>query len=148
MNKIKSITICTSASFYKQAWKVKQNLEKMGFQVWVPITAKKMNQTGNYKVSHYKTWYEDSRQYTRKAYLMRKHFDEVKKADAILVVNLKKKGIEGYIGGNVLMEMGLAFYLKKRIYLWREVPKNVSNYEEIVGMRPVIIREKLDLIHQ
>ena len=146
MKKTRSVTICTSASFYKQAWKVKEDLENRGLRVWIPLTAKKMNKTRNYKVSMYKTWYKDPAKYARKAFLMHKHFEEIKKADAILVINLKKKGVEGYIGGNVLMEMGLAFYLKKSIYLWQEISKISPNYEEVVGMQPIVISENLGKI--
>lgn len=95
--KIKKITICSSASFYRQVWAIKEKLECNGFKVWVPHTASLMNHSGNYKVSDYKTWYKNPEDYKRKAWLMKKHFDEVHKAQAILVVNLKKKGLSGYI---------------------------------------------------
>ena len=112
----------------------------------MPITAKKMNKTGNYQVSKYKTWYQNPKEYSRKAYLMRRHFNEIKKADAILVINLKKKGVDGYVGGNVLMEMGLAFYLRKPIYLWRDIARYSAYYEEVLGMQPIFVHEKFDEI--
>ncbi len=76
-----------------------------------------MKKTGNYNEDDYKTWYKNKADYPKKAKLMRGHFDEIVKTDAILVLNLSKKGIDGYIGGNVLMEMGLAFHLKKPIFM-------------------------------
>ena len=54
------------------------------------------------------------------------------------VCNYDKKDIKGYIGGNTLMEMGLAFFLKKKIYLLNEIPE-ISYKEEILGVKPIII---------
>ncbi|MDP3741634.1 MAG: hypothetical protein Q8R08_04930 [bacterium] len=144
--KIKSITICSSASAYKQAWVVKTELEKLGYKVWIPLTAKKMNQTKNYKVSHYKAWYKDPKKFITKAWLMRKHFSEIEKADAILVTNFTKNKQTGYIGGNVLMEMALAFYLKKPVFLLNKPSRKSVLYEEIMGVRPVILNGDLELI--
>ena len=144
--KIKKITICSSASFYKQAWDIKDQLENRVFTVLMPHTAKIMNKTKNYNVSKYKTWFKDKKLFVRKAFLMRKHFSEIEKADAILVVNLKKKGISGYIGGNVLMEMGLAFYLKKPIFIWNKLSRSNPLYEEILGTLPIVIYRNLKRI--
>lgn len=143
---IKSVTICTSASFYKTSWTIKSQLEKLGFKVQVPHTAKVMNRTKNYKVSDYKIWHKDAKFFSRKAHLMKKHFQEISKADAILVVNLEKKGQKGYLGGNVLMEMGLAFYLGKKIFLWNPVSKDNRLYEEIMGTKPIILNGNLSLL--
>lgn len=44
------------------------------------------------------------------------------KSDAILVLNYPKNGIRGYIGTSSLMEIGLAHYLGKKIFLLNEIP--------------------------
>lgn len=137
--KIKSIILCSSISFSKQNWDIKQKLEKTGFKVIIEHTAKAMKRTGNWRGTDYKRWYQDPKLFREKAKLMKRHFDAIAKGDAILVVNLKKKGIEGYIGGNVLMEMGLAFYLKKTIFLLNPVSKNSPFYEEVMGMMPKVL---------
>lgn len=54
--------------------------------------------------------------------LIRGYFDEILKGDALLVVNVERKGVPGYIGGNVLLEMGFAHVLRKPIYLWNSLP--------------------------
>ncbi|MFQ5770208.1 MAG: hypothetical protein ACE5HX_06710, partial [bacterium] len=51
-----------------------------------------------------------------KEWAMREHFEKIKKSDAILVVNPDKDGKKNYIGGNTLLEMGLAFFLNKKIH--------------------------------
>ena len=75
---------------------------------------------------------------------MRKHLAEVEKGQAILVVNNEKNGIKNYIGANVLIEMSLAFYLKKSIFLLNEVPDESKFTEEILGMEPISLHGKLD----
>lgn len=139
----KIITICSSAAFYRHVNEVAIRLEKRGYEVHVPLTATKMQKSDNYKVEDYKTWYENSDDFNKKAKLMRGHFDEVVVADAILVVNDEKNGIKGYIGPNVLMEMGLAFYLDKPIYVLNPVTSDMPLYEEVVGMGAVILNGKL-----
>lgn len=141
--KIKSIVICSSASFYREAWVIKTRLEKSGYNVRVPLTAEKMNRTKNYRVSDYKIWHKDHKKFGRKTFLMKLHFAEIAKADAILVVNLKKHGVIGYIGGNVLMEMALAFYLQKPIYVWQNITKTHPFYEEVIGLRSIFLKEDL-----
>lgn len=73
---------------------------------------------------------------------MRGHFDEVARGDAVLVLNYEKHGVQNYIGGNVLMEMALAFYLKKPIFIINEVPKESAFLEEIIGLGPIVLHGK------
>ncbi len=80
---------------------------------------------------------------------MKGHFNEVVKGDAILVINNEKHGINNYIGGNVLMEMALAFHLDKPIYILNELPDESSFLEEIIGMNPTVLHGKYEnLDHQ
>lgn len=146
MTKIRSIVLCSSVSFYKKCLELEKILKKKGYKVYIPYTARVMQRTGDYRTSSYKTWFRDKPQYIEKARLMMRHFRVIEKGDAVLVINLKKRRIEGYIGGNALMEMGLAFYLKKPIFLWRKPSPQSSLYEEIMGMLPTIINEDLGTI--
>src|SRR5215510_10433575 len=111
------ITICSSCNFYRQANDVKDQLEKLGVEVIVPKLATEMKEKDDYEVSHYKTWFADADDYDKKGELMHAHFEEVKKADAILVLNYEKHGKQNYIGPNVLMEMALAFDARKPIFI-------------------------------
>lgn len=141
--KSKTIALCSSVSFYRELLAIEKELKKRGFKVLVPYTAKEMGRTGNFKVGSYKTWHGDPAAYKRKSFLMRHHFRKIVKSDAILVLNLARHEQEGYIGGNVLMEMALAFHLRKLIYLYREASKESLMYEEIMGMQPVCVEENL-----
>ena len=133
------ITICSSAAFYKQAVDTQNQLHELGCEVIVPITATRMKESGDFDVSHYKTWFADANDYHKKAQLMRTHFTEVEKGDAILVLNYEKHGVQNYIGGNVLMEMSLAFWLNKPVFIINEVPEESVFEEEIRGMQPILL---------
>jgi len=142
----KIITICASASFYKDALEIGEQLKKLGFEVNIPRTAYKMKKSGNFNVNDYKTWFPNKDDYRKKTKLMTDHFKKVVKADAILVVNNKKNGIPGYIGGNVLMEMTLAHYLKKKIFVWNDIDSNLQTEEEVRGLNPIFIKQDLSKI--
>jgi nucleoside 2-deoxyribosyltransferase len=144
--KIKTIVICASAAFYEHVNEVAEELEKLGFRAVVPHNAQKMKKQGNYNVEAVKTWFKNPEDFSKKANFMRMHFDEVAKGDAVLVVNDEKRGVPGYIGSNVSLEMGLAFYLKKPIYILNPVQKGAPNYEEVIGVGSIIINSDLKKI--
>lgn len=115
--KEKTVTICCSASFYKQALDVSEKLQKRGLRVLIPHTAYRMEKENNFDVSAYKTWFTNDNDWHKKSALMNQHFEKVLQSEAVLVLNYEKNGLSGYIGGNVLMEMALAFHYKKPIYV-------------------------------
>ncbi|MFH0873949.1 MAG: hypothetical protein V1846_03915, partial [Candidatus Komeilibacteria bacterium] len=67
-------------------------------------------------------------------------------ADAVLVMNLDKRGIKNYIGGNTLMEIGFAHVLNQKIFLWNSIPKIEYYQSEIEAVKPVIINGDLSKI--
>jgi hypothetical protein len=103
-----------------------------------------MKQSGDYDVSHYKTWFGDANDYPKKTALMRGHFTEIEKGDAILILNYEKHGVANYIGGNVLMEAAIALYLNKPIFILNEIPAESAFLEEIMGLRPIVLHGTLD----
>ncbi len=146
-----TITICSSANFYKKVIDVADRLTACRYNSIVPLTAVKMKESGDYDVSHYRTWLQDDNDYHKKADLMRRHFDEVAKGDAVLIVNEEKHGTLNYIGGNVLMEMAIAFYLQKPIFILNDIPADSTFLEEIKGMVPVVLQgdvEKLPAAYE
>lgn len=143
MSKKPIITICSSANFYKHANEIQDELEARGFTVLVPHNAKQMRETGEYSAEYYRTWLTNEDDYGKKTDFMRKHFDEIEKGDVILVVNDKKRGRPGYVGGNVLIEMALAFYLHKPIYVLNPFDPESSYLEELKGMGSIVINGDL-----
>lgn len=74
---------------------------------------------------------------------IREFWKLMQNADAILVANFDKHGIENYIGGNTFLEMGFAHVLHQKIYLLNPVPDMIYT-TEIVAMQPVILNGKLE----
>lgn len=140
---MKTIAICCSANFYRQAVDVQKQLKELGFEAIIPATAEKMKQSGDYQVTHYKTWFGDKNDYHKKTALMKAHFAEIDHTDSVLVLNYQKHGVDNYIGGNTLMEMAIAFYLAKPIYILNEIPEQSSFLEEIIGLNPVVLHGHL-----
>ena len=65
--------------------------------------------------------------------------------NAVLVLNPDKKGIKNYIGGNTLIEMGFAYVLDKKIFLYNPIPE-MSYTDEIKAMKPIILNKDLSKI--
>lgn len=139
----KTIVLCSSAAFYRQVIDVQEELKKLGFKVIIPLVANKMKKSGDFRVESYKTWWENPEDYKRKAYLTKKHFQEIEKGDSILVLNYKKNGKDGYIGGAVLAEMMIAFYFRKPIYILNPIDGTSGFKEEILGVLPKIVNGDL-----
>ena len=138
------ITICSSSSFYKHAGEIKDFLIDQDFEVIIPKMAEEMRLKKNFERMNYQPWLTDPKAYHVKAGLIRGHFNEVAKADAILVLNDKKHGVANYIGGNVLMEMAVAFHLNIPIFILNGTPDESSYIEEILGMEPVVLKGKIE----
>jgi hypothetical protein len=77
---------------------------------------------------------------------IRQHYNHILQSDAILIVNLEKKGIKNYIGGNCLMEMGMAYVNGKKIFLLNGIPSEASYVDEIIAMDPVCLKGNLSAI--
>jgi diphthamide synthase subunit DPH2 len=137
--KKKIITICASAAHYRQVLEIEKELKSLGFLVKIPKTANVMKRTNNFDVASYKTWYKSKADYQKKTKLMKDHFKKVLEADAILVTNFEKNKLQGYIGGNVLMEMTLAFHYKKPIFIYNPISEELGIKEEVYGLHPTFI---------
>jgi hypothetical protein len=146
MNK-KTITICSSSDHYKDVLEIESKLKALGFKTKIPKTARVMKRTNNFNVASYKTWYKDKKDYGKKTKFILAHFKKIVDSDAILIVNMKKNGIEGYIGGNTLMEIALAFHLKKPIFIYNNISDALSIKEEIYGVKPKFINRDLEKIN-
>jgi hypothetical protein len=77
--------------------------------------------------------------------VIKKRFDGIIWGDALLILNYDKNDVANYLGGNSLVEMAVAYYLNKPIYLFNPVPE-ISYKEEILGMFPIIINGDLTKI--
>ncbi len=136
-----TITICGSMEFHEKMRRVKRDLEGAGHTVFVPKSLELMDREGFVHPT------DDEEKITAKIEydFIREHFRKIEKSDAILVVNYDKKGITRYIGGNTFLEMGLAFWLGKKIYLLHSVP-DMDYKTEMHAMQPVVLNGDLKKI--
>lgn len=141
------ITICGSMLFLPQMQEMMEVLEFNGHEVVIPFTTEgEKVQNGNYL----KQWHGEDGEISivspndevwdiKKSSIL-SYFEKVLDADAILVANYTKNDIEGYVGGNTLMEMGMALNAGKIIYLLNLPDISKLSYgEEIFGCRPIIL---------
>ncbi len=143
---MKTIIICSSAAFYRHVNQIADELETLGFKTVVPLDCRRMKKTGNYDVSVVKTWYKNPNDFHKKAFYINDHFKEIENGDIVLAVNDEKHNYQGYIGPNVIIEMGLAYYLKKPIYVLNPVDSEMPTYEEVHGLGSTIINGDLSKI--
>jgi len=132
---------------FPQVLELKKELEKLGFIVLIHEASVTMHgkevPVEQYNVIKKGEW-NDELQKTL-APKMRDHFEKIEKLDAIVVMNKDKEGRKNYIGGNTLIEMGLAFYLQKQIFLTNPIPTDVPYVEEIRGVSPIILTKLEDI---
>jgi len=144
---MKTIALCASISFYKEVVDVKNELVKLGYSVLLPDLAEVMERENNFDIEGQKKKYLEKDPIGRKAAAIMLHFNKIAKSDGVLVINNEKHGINGYIGGNVLMEMGIAFYLEKKIFVMNNYAENKSTKDEIEGIGSVVLDGDLSKIN-
>src|SRR5262249_37783514 len=137
------LTLCGSIAFINQMDELRKDLEKLGHEVKMP-PVKFTDEFGkewdaNDYYAYKKTEpFKDESFLKNHAVRIRAHFEKVQWAEAIVVANYDKNGVANYIGPNTLMEMGVAYFLKKKIFLLRPIP-NTPWKEEVLGMGPEIL---------
>ena len=145
------ITICGSIAFFDEMVEAKKVLESFGHEVDLPPTEIKDEKGDLISVKEYyrlrkeENIKDDSWIWDRKKEAIICHFKKIEWSDAILVLNHEKNNIAGYIGANTLIEMGLALWLGKKIYILNEVPE-IPSKEEILGMQPILISNDLSVL--
>ena len=145
------ITICGSIAFFDSMREFKDKLEALGHEVKLPPTEVEDNNGNKIPVQEYYALRkaetnDDSWIWDKKEKAIRNHFNKVDWSDAILVLNHGKNNVQGYIGGNTFIEMGVAFHLNKKIFLLDKIPE-VAYREEILAMKPVVINNDLNKIN-
>lgn len=127
------ITICGSMLFMPQMYAAAEQLRVMGHDVLLPV-----DQEAEGKAVGSTTPEE-------KNFFLKAHFDKIERSDAVLIMNEAKRGVEGYIGGNTLCEMAVAFVQNKPIYVMHDLPQagELSYLLEVQGMMPIILNGNL-----
>lgn len=137
------ITICGSMSFAKEMWEISRQLEGNGHRVFLPDCINEFMEGGKMVVN---SQGREKADFKKKHDLIRKHYQNIKESQAILVINKEKKNIKNYIGANTLIEMGFAHCLDKKIYLLNDLPEFDYLLEEVKAMEPIILNRDLSKI--
>lgn len=107
------ICVCCSLSFGDEVREIAQKLETMGHEVLLPNgVINRLIEQKNFDPVRAKIETDSNH----------KHVDKVRSADAVLVCNYTKNGIDNYIGANSFAEMFVAYYFNKPIYTLNDLP--------------------------
>ena len=138
------ITLCGSLNFSEDIKKIKERLASMGHEVLLPASIEDFGMDRIKKIKNNKELLRE----IQPGY-MKKHFDKIENSDSILVINLERRGIKNYIGGNTFAEIMVAFFLNKKIFLLNPIPTDEKlsfMRDEIEAVKPIVINGNLDLI--
>jgi|SRR3989344_5148153 len=144
------ITICGSTAFINEMEAVAEQLKALNHEVEFPPVKFTDGDGKEWRTTEYYK-FKKSEPFDNPEFLknhtqrIQDHFDCVERCDVILVTNYDKNGVANYVGPNTLMEMGVAFFLKKKIYLLNPIP-NTPWKEEVLGLRPIILNGDLSKI--
>lgn len=151
------ITICGSIGFYQAMEAARDELIKLGHEVKIPELALEVpEEFGSGKKVYFGKFIEENggmdnfpaghKIWDLKEGAIKDHYAKIDWCEAILVINEAKRGVDGYVGGNTLIEIGVAFYLSKKIFILHPVSSELSYKQEILGMKPVLLNSDLTLI--
>ena len=144
------ITICGSIGFYPEMEAARDELVKLGHEVKIPELAMEVPEDyGGGKKVYFGQYIEQNggidafpaghKIWNLKESAINDHYEKIDWCEAILVINCEKRGIKGYVGGNTLIEIGVAFYQKKKIFIMNQVSSELSYKQEIMGMKSVFL---------
>ena len=121
MSPPKKITICASISFWDDIVNWKDKLTKDGYDaIQYP------KQLSDDFLSNYNTEFT-------------KHYQQITKSDIVLILNMQKNGVDGYIGAAVFAEIAFAIGLNRtfraetpiEVYCLNPFPDSLSYAEEL-----------------
>lgn len=141
------IVICGSIDMTPKIKEVSDILVKNGHETDIPFTSQKII-NGELTLEEFKNEKKKNGDGAfRKIQddVIKRYYDLINEADAILVLNVEKNGIKNYVGGNTFLEIGFAHVLGKKIYLYNDIP-DMSYTDEIMAMQPIIINQDLSKI--
>lgn len=135
------IMICGSMSFAEEMIELQSQLKSFGHDVSVPCdTELHVEKPG------FIDELDKDREHLIENTIMKKCFDILASNEAVIFLNLPKNGVSGYIGTSSLMEMGLAYYLGKKIYLMYPHPDPHEQRwaHEVASFQPVLLHGSVE----
>jgi hypothetical protein len=140
------IAICGSMRFAKEMMETKKKLESMGHHAEIPSDTQKFIDDPSFTTDNH----EENYKHALETDVMRECFNKIPKSDAILVLNYTKNGVPGHIGANTLIEIGLAYHFKKKIFLLNNPPdvRKEKSTHEVLIMQPIVLDGDLGRIQE
>jgi len=137
------IMICGSMSFAKEMVELQDQLRSFGHNVSVPCDTELHLEKPDFIDE-----LDKDREHLIENNIMKRCFDILADSDAVIFLNLPKNDVVGYIGASSLMEMGLAYYLGKKIYLMRPYPDPHKHRwaHEVVSFEPIILNGDIEFL--
>lgn len=134
------IMICGSMHFAKEMIAAQKILEELGHQADIPADTRACLENPNLNMDL---------EHCVRINIDKDCFDKVAKSDAILVLNYAKNGINGYVGGATLMEIGLARHFDKKIFILHDLPSEdeLRYVLEIKLAKPIILQGNIEKIN-
>ena len=121
------IALCGSIEFAAGMSTTADTLETMGYETYRPIPLAEE--------------IDDNDPVVRRSLIL-DYFECIDQSDAVLLYNVAKKGIAGYIGGNTLLEASHAFSRGVGVFALHPLP-DMSYTPEIAAMNPRILSGEL-----
>ena len=137
------IMICGSMTFAKEMMDAKKKLEGLGHSIFVPSDIE-----SHIKEPSLIDNLEKNSKHAIEKDVLRNCFNLIARSDGILVLNYPKNKIDGYVGASSLMEIGLAYYLGKKIFFLNPIPSSRETRwaHEIKIIQPAVINGDIELI--
>ena len=121
------ISLCGSIEFADGMNTTADTLETMGYETYRPKPVEE--------------GIDDEDPAVRRSLIL-DYFECIDQSDAVLLYNVAKNGIAGYIGGNTLLEASHAFSRGVEVFTLNPLP-NMPYTAEIAAMSPRVLRGKL-----
>jgi nucleoside 2-deoxyribosyltransferase len=139
------IVICGSSSFRNKKVEIRDKLNSFGHEAIIDIWTEKLAKG---EAEELAKRIEKEHSEVKKEYdLIRLYYNIIKDCEAILVINLDKNNIKNYIGANTFLEMGYAYYLNKKIFLFNPLPEQDYLLDELKTINPIVINQDLSKIN-
>ncbi|PIR47970.1 hypothetical protein COV06_01045 [Candidatus Uhrbacteria bacterium CG10_big_fil_rev_8_21_14_0_10_50_16] len=140
------LVICGSLTFVKEMDVLKTELDALGHETIVPLSAD-LVRAGDLDLAQLEVLKQAGQHHTLSIQYdaIRTHYKKIAEGDAVLVTNIEKNGVPGYIGGNTFLEMGFAHVLNKPIFVLYPLP-NLTYTDEMLAMQPTVLNGNLNKI--
>ena len=141
------IYVLGSTAFMRSMVKARDDLKKIGLDGWIH---KDYDLLVRGELPAQQEQYDSGERAAIKKHrvYLRVHYKHILESDAVLIVNEAKNGIDNYIGGNVLIEMGHAYVNNKKRFFLHGMPKDLPYLDEILAMDPICLEGNIENIKQ